>query len=194
MDLHALTREMPEDERPRLLAHLLALGPEDRRLRFGHLLSDDGIAKYVESIDLSHDVVFVVTGPDLAIIGAAHLVRRESDAELGVSVLPEHRGHGIGAALLERAAARVRNWGVRVLFMNCLVENDTMMSLARKQGMKIVVSGTDAEAFVKLPRADLASFTAEAVAEHLGLFDHALKAGWRALHARRGAPPDSPGA
>ncbi len=53
MDLNALTREMPEDERPRLLAHLLALGADDRHLRFGHALSDDGIRKYVEGIDLS---------------------------------------------------------------------------------------------------------------------------------------------
>ena len=190
MDLNALTREMPEDERPRLLAHLLALGPEDRRLRFGHLLSDDGIAKYVEGIDLSRDAVFVVTDADLAIIGAAHLARKENDAELGVSVLPAHRGRGIGAALLARAAGRVRNWGVRVLFMNCLVENATMMSLARKQGMTIAVSGADAEAFVKLPRADLASLATDAVAEHLGLFDHALKAGWQALHGSHGPPAD----
>lgn len=194
MDLNALTREMPEDERPRLLAHLLALGPEDRHLRFGHTLSDDGIRKYVEGIDLSRDVVFVVTDADLAIIGAAHLARKEDDAELGVSVLPAYRGRGIGAALLERSAARVRNWGVRVLFMNCLVENTTMMNLARKQGMKIVVSGADAEAFVKLPRADLASIASEAVAEHLGLFDHALKSGWQALHGRFAPPADSSGA
>jgi GNAT superfamily N-acetyltransferase len=189
MDLNALTREMPEDERPRLLAHLLALGPEDRHLRFGHALSDDGIENYVAGIDLLRDVVFVVTDTDLTIIGAAHLARKETDAELGVSVLPEYRGRGIGAALLARAAARVRNWGVRVLFMNCLVENATMMNLARKQGMKIVVSGADAEAFVKLPRADLASLATEAVAEHVGLFDHALKSGWQALHSRL-APHD----
>lgn len=190
MDLNALTREMPEDERPRLLAHLLALGPEDRHLRFGHTLSDQGIRAYVEGIDLTHDVVFVVTDAELAVIGAAHLARKENAAELGVSVLPDYRGRGIGAALLARSAARVRNWGVRVLFMNCLVENATMMSLARKQGMTIVVDGADAEAFVRLPRADLTSFATEAVAEHLGLFDHALKSVWQALHGPH-APPDS---
>jgi hypothetical protein len=40
MDLKPLTRELHSDERPKLLAHLLALGTEDRRLRFGHALSD----------------------------------------------------------------------------------------------------------------------------------------------------------
>jgi hypothetical protein len=59
-----------------------------------------------------------------------------------------------------------------------------MMHLARKQGLKIAVSCADAEAFVRLPQADLTSLVAEAVAEHLGLFDHAQKSYWAALQAR----------
>src|SRR4029077_17075540 len=120
MGLKALTRELHADERPQLLAHLLALGEEDRRLRFAHALSDDGVRHYVESIELSRDAVFVVTDANLAIVGAAHLAREDGQAELGMSVLPQNRGHGVGGALLERCAARARNWGVRVMFMNCL--------------------------------------------------------------------------
>jgi GNAT superfamily N-acetyltransferase len=100
---------------------------------------------------------------------------------LGISVLPQRRGHGIGGALLDRCAARARNWGMRVMFMNCLVENAAMMHLAHKQGLKIAVSGAAAEAFVHLPRPDLGSIAADAVAEHLGLFDHAQKSYWVAL-------------
>jgi hypothetical protein len=44
------------------------------------------------------------------------------------------------------------------------------------------VSGADA--YVRLPRADLTSLAAEAVAEQLGLFDHAQKSYWVALQAR----------
>ena len=73
---------------------------------------------------------------------------------------------------------------MRVMFMNCLVENAAMMHLARKQGLKIAVSGAEAEAFVRLPRADLTSLATEAVAEHLGLFDHAQKSYWMALQTR----------
>jgi AraC-like DNA-binding protein/GNAT superfamily N-acetyltransferase len=133
------------------------------------MLSDDGIRHYVDGIDLTRDALFVVTGMDLAIIGAAHLAREDGHAQLGISVLPQSRGQGIGDALLERCAARARNWGMRVMFMNCLVENAAMMHLARKQGLKIAVSGAEAEAFVSLPRPDLTSLAAEAVAEHLGL-------------------------
>lgn len=181
---NALTRELRASERPQLLTHLLALDAEDRHLRFAHVLSDDGVRHYVEGIDLTRDDVFVVTDTDLAIIGAAHLAHEDGHAELGLSVLPRSRGQGIGGALLARCSVRARNLGVRVLFMNCLVENAAMMHLARKQGLKIAVSGGDAEAFVRLARADLTSLAAEAVAEHLGLFDHAQKSYWVALQAQ----------
>jgi GNAT superfamily N-acetyltransferase len=174
MDLNALTRELHANERPQLLTHLLTLGAEDRRLRFAHALSDDGVRHYVEGIDLSRDAVFVITDVDLTIVGAAHLTREDGHAQLGISVLLQSRRRGIGGALLARCAARARNWGVHVMFMNCL---------ARKQGLKIAVSGAEAEAFVRLPRADLTSLAAEAVAEHLGLFDHAQKSHWVALQA-----------
>ena len=184
MGLNALTRELHANERPQLLTHLLALDAEDRHLRFAHMLSDDGIRHYIDGIDLTRDAVFVVSGVDLAIIGAAHLAREDGHAQLGISVLPQSRGQGIGDALLSRCAARARNRGMRVMFMNCLVENAAMMHLARKQGLKIAVSGAEAEAFVRLPRPDLTSLAAEAVAEHLGLFDHAQKSYWVALQAQ----------
>jgi GNAT superfamily N-acetyltransferase len=167
-----------------LLAHLLALGAEDRRLRFEHSLSDEGIRRYVEGIDLSRDVIFVVTDANLAIVGAAHLARTEAYAQLGVSVLTQSRRQGIGAALLDRCVARARSWGVRVMFMSCLVENAPMMHLARKKGLTIAASGAEAEAFVRLARADLTSLACEEAAEHLGLFDHAQKSYWLALQGR----------
>ena len=182
--LNALTRELHANERPQLLAHLLALDAADRHLRFAHVLPDEGVRQYVEDIDLTRDVVFVVTDTNLAIIGAAHLAREDGHAQLGMSVLPHSRRQGIGGSLLTRCAARARNWGMQVMFMNCLVENAAMMHLARKQGLKIAVSGAEAEAFVQLPRADLTSLAAEAVAEQLGLFDHAQKSYWLALQAR----------
>lgn len=185
MDLRALTRELRADERPQLVAHLLALSVEDRRLRFAHALSDDSVRQYVEDIDLSRDVVFVVTDATLAIVGAAHLARGDGHAQLGLSVLPSGRGKGIAGTLLERCIARARNWGVRVMFMNCLAENAPMMHLARKQSLAIAVSGAEAEAFVKLPQGDLKSLATEVVAEHLGLFDHAQKSYWLALQGRR---------
>ena len=182
-DFSVMTRELRSDERPQLLAHLLALGSEDRRLRFTHALTDSGLSWYADNIDLKDDVVFVVADVNLAIVGAAHLTRCDGHAQLGLSVLPDGRGRGIGSALLERCIAHTRNWGMRVMFMNCLVENAAMMRLARKQGLRIAVSGAEAEAFVRLPRANLASLSTEAIVEQLALFDHAQKSCWLALQA-----------
>src|SRR5258705_2389835 len=106
MDLKALARELHADERAELLAHLLALGAEDRRLRFEYSMSDDGVRRYVEGIDFSHDAVFAVTDADLTIVGAAHLARKDRHADLGVSVLSQSRGRGIGGvARTQRGAA-----------------------------------------------------------------------------------------
>lgn len=182
MNPNALSRELRADESGLLLTHLLALEPEARRLRFANAnTSDEHLRQYVEGIDFSNDAVFVVSNAELAIVGAGHLARSGEQAELGISVLAEARGQGIGAALLERCAARARNWGVRVLFMNCLVENKAMLHLAHKQGLQVAVSSGEAEAFVQLPRANLGSLAAEAIAEHLGLFDQALKSHWQSL-------------
>jgi RimJ/RimL family protein N-acetyltransferase len=112
---------------------------------------------------------------DLQLEGAAHLARGEDQAELGVSVLPAHRGRGVGAALLERAHVHARNWGIGALFMHCLTENGAMMHLARKQGMRIVADAGEADARLALPPANAASFAQAVLDERVGLFDYALK-------------------
>lgn len=173
--MQIVTRELSRLERGKLLAHFLALGAEDRRLRFGLLMSDDSIADYVARIDFGRDAVFGVFDDELNLAGAAHLARAEAHAELGVSVLPTHRGRGIGGALLERTHTHARNWGIGTLFMHCLTENAAMMHLARKQGMSIAAASGEADAHLALSPADPASFAQALLAERVGLFDYALK-------------------
>lgn len=173
--MQIVTRELGRLERDKLLAHFLALGPEDRRLRFGLPLSDDSITDYVTGIDFGRDAVFGVFDDELNLAGAAHLARADDHAELGVSVLPAHRGRGIGGALLERAHTHARNWGIGTLFMHCLTENAAMMHLARKQNMRIAAASGEADAHLTLPPASVASLAQALLAERVGLFDYALK-------------------
>lgn len=193
--MQIVTRELGRLERGKLLAHFLALGPEDRRLRFGLPLSDDSIADYVARIDFGRDAVFGVFDDELNLAAAAHLARAEEHAELGVSVLPAHRGHGIGAALLERAHTHARNWGIGTLFMHCLTENAAMMHLARKQNMRIAAASGEADAHLTLPPASAASLAEALLAERVGLFDYALKsqfdAARRLLASALGSSRDS---
>jgi len=177
-ELNALAspiRELTRLERGAYERHLLALDSEDRRLRFGTPLGDSVVQFYVAGIDFDRDALFGVMSDDLTLVAAAHLARGDDHAELGVSVLPGHRGHGFGGALLERAALRARNWRRPRLFMHCLRENATMMHLARRQGMDIVAEAGEADAWLKLSQPDTASYFGEVFAQRVALFDFALK-------------------
>jgi GNAT superfamily N-acetyltransferase len=175
--MQTLIRELTRVERPALEAHFLALGANDRRLRFGGQLGDSAIRAYVKRIDFERDALFGVSGEDLRLVGVGHVGRGDGHAELGISVLESERGRGIGGALLARAHLRARNWGVRALFMHCLAENAAMMRLARKQGMAIVTEAGETDAWLKLPPADAGSHFGEVFEQRVALFDHALKRG-----------------
>ena len=176
-------RELTRLERGAYERHLLALDSEDRRLRFGTPIGDSVVQAYVAGIDFDRDALFGVMSDDLTLVAAAHLARGDDHAELGVSVLPEHRGRGFGGALLERAALRARNWRRPKLFMHCLRENETMMHLARRQGMAIVTEAGEADAWLRLSQPDAASYFGEVFAQRVALFDFALKTMRRQLQA-----------
>ena len=174
-------QRLTEGARPALLAHFLALPADDRRLRFGASLSAERIATYVAEIDLGRDAVFGVFDDALSIVGVAHVAFAEGVAELGISVLPEHRGRGAGRALFARAAEHARNRSVPTLFMHCLAENAAIMHIARSSGMDVVAEAGDADAHLSLSPASLASVTGEYLIERFALYDYALKAHVAAL-------------
>ncbi len=168
-------RELTGLDRAAYERHLVALDAQDRRLRFGIAAGDSIIAGYVTAVDFDRDAVFGISDDQLGLVAAAHLARAEDHAELGVSVLPGHRDRGYGAALLERASLHARNWRRPRLFMHCLRENETMMHLARKQGMDIVVESGEADAWLRLPAPDASSYFGAVFAQRVALFDFALK-------------------
>jgi GNAT superfamily N-acetyltransferase len=180
--VNIVTKKLPRLQRDALLAHFLALDAEDRRLRFGVGLSDHGVNDYVARMDFDRDAVFGVFDDAMYLAGVGHLARGDGFAELGVSVLPAHRGRGMGGALLARTHVHARNWGVPTLFMHCLAENSAMMHLARKQGMRIAASRGEADAYLELSPADAASIANALFADRVALFDYALKS---QVHAAR---------
>ncbi|MEO8202220.1 MAG: GNAT family N-acetyltransferase [Betaproteobacteria bacterium] len=180
--INIVTKELSRLQRGILVEHFLALGAEDRRLRFGITLSDHAIGDYATRIDFERDAVFAVYGDDMRLAAVAHLARAGAYAELGVSVLPACRGLGMGGALLARAHTHARNWGVPTLFMHCLSENGAMMHLARKQGMRIAAERGEADAYLELEPADAASLAEALMADRVALFDFGLKS---QVHAAR---------
>jgi GNAT superfamily N-acetyltransferase len=172
----AAIHRLNESARAALLAHFLALPTQDQRLRFGSSISPEGIAAYVDKIDFDRDALFAVQDDRLALVGVAHVAFGDDLAELGLSVLPAHRGNGVGGALFERAATHARNRFMPSLFMHCLKENAPIIRMARRFGMDIVTDIGDADAHLDLPPASPASITEEFVTDRLALYDYALKA------------------
>lgn len=111
---HVLLRELTAEDRERLLVHFLALGDEDRMLRFGQRVANHVIENYVRNIDYVRDTLFGVVNSEQHLVGVGHLACPAANggnrtAELGISVLEEARGQGVGTKLFERAAMRSRN-------------------------------------------------------------------------------------
>jgi GNAT superfamily N-acetyltransferase len=169
-------QRLGERSRDAYAGHLRRLPPDDVRLRFGAPLGASAIDAYVARIDFDVDAVFALHGDELDLSGAAHMgVTGDGVAELGVSVLPGHRGRGVGSALFARAFDHARNRRIRRLWMHCLAENATMMRIARRAGMAIVVDAGEADAWLSLPPPDPASVASEFAADQVALIDYALK-------------------
>ncbi len=173
-------------QRDEIIRHLVLLSPQDRRLRFGAPASDAAIENYARGIDFARDKVFGIFEHDLALTGVAHLALDvgTDTAELGLSVVPEHRGKGYGYALLARAKLHARNLTYKKLYMHCLAENqlwsfgkdsNVMIHLARKAGMTVVTEFGEADAHVALGDGPLTDYTREAIHDQIALVDYLFK-------------------
>lgn len=167
---------------PLLKQHFTALETEDRQLRFGIALKNEQIEAYVDRIRFGEDAVFGVYADDLTLIAVAHLASRADPAELGLSVLPEARGKGIGTLLFQRAVMRARNLRIDQIFMHCLAHNSTVLHIARKAGMRVVFTSGEADAWLVLPPGTPMTYGQELVQDQVALLDWAMKA---ALFGRR---------
>ena len=179
----------------RIGAHLLALAPQDRYLRFGYMANDEQVQRYVDGLDFERDEIFGIFNRKLELIAMAHLAystnpQLKSCAEFGVSVRGSARGRGYGSRLFDRAVIHARNDGVDLMFIHALSENTAMLKIARKGGATIERDGSDSEAYLKLPPADLDSRVTELVAEQIAQTDYRLKVQarqfWRFLAAVQG--------
>ena len=167
-------RRLGPDHRDAILAHLLALEPADRYLRFGYAAHDDQVRRYVERLDFERDELFGIFNRRLDLIAMAHLAYSvdpalRSCAEFGVSVTQRSRGRGYGSRLFERAVVRARNEGVSQLFIHALSENTAMLRIAHKAGAVIERCGAEAEAHLRLPPADFDSRVSEMIDQQVAL-------------------------
>jgi GNAT superfamily N-acetyltransferase len=164
-----------ELDRDSLESHFIALENEDRRLRFGSNISDDGLRAYVARLDFERDGLFAVHDEELNVIALVHVATTGNSAELGLSVLPGVRGQGLGNALFTRAVTFLRNRGTLEVFVHCLSENGAMMHLAHKNGMRIVYSGGESDARLQLDPPTANSYISEWLEDQQAHAVHALR-------------------
>src|SRR5688572_3353647 len=173
-------------QRPDLARHLRTLSDADRRLRFGAYMQDAALARYAAGIDFGRDKVFGIYARDMALVGMAHLAldRDQHHAELGLSVEPAQRGKGYGLALLNRAKLSAVNLGYTTMFMHCLAENDIMIHLARKAGLKLVIEQGEVDAHLELEATSYGAMAQEAVEDNVALADLLFKQRFQWLFKR----------
>ena len=164
----------------RIAAHLLALDAQDRYLRFGYAASDEQVRRYVSGLNFERDEIFGIYNRKLELIAMAHLAfstnpALQSCAEFGVSVLKQGRGRRYGSRLFDRAVIHARNEGVGMMFIHALSENTAMLNIARKAGATIERDGSESEAYLVLPAADMDSRVTEMVEERIAQTDYRLK-------------------
>lgn len=174
-------RSLDSGHRDQILAHLQALEPADRYLRFGYAATDEQISRYVGQLDFERDVLFGIFNRRLHLIAMAHLAfsvdpQLRTCAEFGVSVAKASRGKGYGSRLFERAVVHARNEGVSQLFIHALSENTAMLKIARNAGAVLERAGSETEAHLRLPPADFDSRVSELLSEQVALTDYHLKA------------------
>ena len=173
-------RSLGAQHRQRIEDHLLALEPSDRYLRFGYAANDDQVRRYAQQLDFERDEIFGIFNRRLELVAMAHVAYADQPghqqcAEFGVSVLSRARGRGYGARLFDRAVMHARNHGVNMLFIHALSENTAMLKIARNAGATVERDGSESEAYLQLPPANLDSRMAQIVEQQFAEMDYSLK-------------------
>lgn len=158
--------------------HLLALDPQDRYLRFGYAAGDEQICRYVNGLNFQRDELFGIFNRRLELLAIAHLafMPEAKRAEFGVSVSRHARGRGYGGRLFDRAVMHARNNRVDEIFIHALSENAVMLRIARNAGATMVRDGSESEAHLQLPPADMQSWATELISEQMALANYQAKA------------------
>ena len=133
------TRRLESADRPALLAFYRKTSLCDRAAHFGHPLSDDKLATYVQSLDFVNHGHFAALGAASVIVGVAHCTVFDGQGVVSAHVAHGYRWRGIGERLGELivrfARARELAW-LRAYFRK---EDAIAASLARRWGMHLNV-------------------------------------------------------
>jgi GNAT superfamily N-acetyltransferase len=173
-------KRLGERDREAIAAHLRNLSNDDRYLRFGYAATDEQISRYVDRLTMDSDQLMGVFNRQLQLVAMVHLAAPAAhiashEAELGISVSAHLRGKGYGKRMFEHAMLLARNRGVTTLHIHALSENRVMLHLAQSAGATVERNGSEAEAVLKLPPGDFASWWEAWLEDRAAKLDYTLK-------------------
>jgi len=136
-----------------IVQHIIALGKNDRYLRFGYNCSDAQIANYVANSLTSDEFqrnfwYGIFDGTKL--IATIHIALGDDIAEFAFTTDSEYRGQKIGQLLFARGYQLVTEFQITRIYMVCLSQNGPMKHIAKKFGMSVMTQGTDSEASINI--------------------------------------------
>jgi RimJ/RimL family protein N-acetyltransferase len=140
-----LIRPIEPSDKTLLLDGLHRLSPESRYRRFLSPVDELGARqlRYLTEVDHhAHEALVALDPKTGAIVGVARFVCLPADptvAELGIAVVDDWQGRGLGTELLDELAARAREEGVRRFSAFVLQSNKPMLGLLRDLGDAQVV-------------------------------------------------------
>jgi RimJ/RimL family protein N-acetyltransferase len=147
-------REAQPGDEPEIVAHLRALDPEDRRMRFCTSVNDGHLVRHAEEIwDRSSFALAAHDGPLWSgpfhrpgpIRALAELSVAGEVAEFGVSVDRSIRRQGVATYMLQTAARLLSLRGVSRIVALTMSENKGFLALSRKAGAEMTWDGGDVE-------------------------------------------------
>lgn len=136
---------------PEIVSHIIALGDNDRYLRFGYNCSNERVAQYVENSFISDELqqnfwYGVYDGENL--IATLHVATGNDVAEFAFTTDVNYRGQKLGQLLFARGYQLVTEFQITRIYMCMLSQNKSMIHIAKKFGMSVMTQGTDSEASV----------------------------------------------
>jgi RimJ/RimL family protein N-acetyltransferase len=155
--------------------HLYSLTGEDRRLRFGSMVSDTYIRDYVDlswNDEKNQWFGCIVNG---ALVSACHVAIYNNEGELGCSVDKNYRGHGLAQEMFDRAVTYLRTQNIKEVYMHCLTENQAMRHIAKKHDMVVVSCDGETDAKVKVEPPTPLTIYKDAYLDRVAIYDMVIR-------------------
>ena len=168
-----IVRRVLPNEYHKYTAHLKALDPDSRLLRFGFSIKEeilDKLCKNFEDNTQKH-ILFCVENDELDFIAIGHVAIGD-EMELAFSVLKEYQGQGIGDKLMKRCIRYCRTHKILKGNMVCLSHNKAIKHLCTKNRIHFTNVHGESEANIHLDEPSLNTYINESLAINSGALDY----------------------